>query len=319
MEAQKQDNMRETDYPNRRRPWIAVFLSLLMPGMGQIYCGSIVEGLVLMLTVIMFSTFWMFIMIVDRVRENTPIAVPFVALGFVLAATVVAVVDAYRRARRTRYDYILKDYNKLGVYMALLWICGAGTFGFTAIVKMNLFEAFYVSANSMAPSIMLEDRVFASKLSYKNNNPAYGDVVLFKDPANRKDNNIKRVVGLGGDIVEIKEGRLLINGNLLEREQIETKTIRMGENEIAGDMFWERNGNARYKIFVSEQEIENQTQVKDFGPVTVPKFHCFVMGDNRNHSEDSRNYGSLSYGALKGRLTQIYWPLSRSASLNAQQ
>ena len=55
METQKQENMRETDFPNRRRPWIAVFLSLLMPGMGQIYCGSITQGLVLMLIVIMFS------------------------------------------------------------------------------------------------------------------------------------------------------------------------------------------------------------------------------------------------------------------------
>ena len=319
METQKQENMRETDFPNRRRPWIAVFLSLLMPGMGQIYCGSITQGLVLMLIVIMFSTFWMFIMIIDRVRENTPIGVSFVAWGFVLMATVVATIDAYRRAKRTRYDYTLKDYNKWDVYLVLLWICGAGTFGFTAMIKMNLFEAFRVSSNSMAPTIMLEDRVLASKISYKHHNPKYGDVVLYKNPENRRGNRIKRVVAIGGDTVEIKDGQLLINGNVLEREQIGTKTIRMGANEVEGTVFWEHSGNARYKIFVSEQKIENQTQEKDFGPVTVPKFHCFVMGDNRNHSEDSRQFGPLSYGALKGRLTQIYWPLGHRLSLNAQQ
>jgi len=319
METQKQENIRETDFPNRRRPWIAVFLSLLMPGMGQIYCGSITEGLVLMLIVIMFSTGWMFIMIIDRVREGTPIAVSFVAWGFVLLATVVAAIDAYRRARRTRYDYVLKDYNKWDVYLVLLWICGAGTFGFTALIKMNLFEAFCVSANSIVPTIMLEDRVFARKMDYNYHNPEYGDVVLFKDPANRRINNIKRVVALGGDTVEIKDGHLLINGDALEREQIGTKTVRMDKLEVEGGIFWESNGDARYQIFVSENKSDSEAQEKDFGPVTVPDYHCFIMGDNRNYSRDSRTYGCLSLGALRGRLTHIYWPLEHRVSLNPQQ
>jgi signal peptidase I len=318
METQEQDNIRETDYPNRRRPWVAVFLSLLMPGMGQIYCGSIVEGLVLMLIVIMFSTLWIFGMIVDKVREGTPLAVFIMPWVFVLMATVIAAIDAYRRARKTRYDYTLKDYNRWDVYLVLLWICGAGTFGFTAIVKMNLFEAFCVSANSMAPTIMLEDRVFASKTSYNFETPQYGDVVLFKNPTNRKVNNIKRVVALGGDTVEIRDGQLLINGTVLEREKAGTKTVRVGEHVVEGGVYWENNGNSRYQILVSEKEIENQTQQKNFGPVTVPQYHCFVMGDNRNYSKDSRYYGSLSLGALKGRITRIYWPLQRSTTLTAE-
>lgn len=312
METQKQDNIRETDFPNRRRPWIAVFLSLLMPGMGQIYCGSITQGLVLMLTVIMFSTMWMLIMIIDRVREGTPIAVSFVAWGFVLLATVVAAIDAYRRARRMRYDYTLKDYNNWGVYLALLWICGAGTLGFSAMIKMNLFEAFYVPVNSMVPTIVAGDRVFANKMTYNNQNPEYGDIVLFKNPDDRKVNYIKRVVALGGDTVEIKDGQLLINGNALERERVGTKTVRMDKLEVEGDVFRESNGDARYQIFVSGQE-------KDFGPVVVPDYHCFVMGDNRNYSCDSRAYGYLSLGALKGRLTQIYWPLQHRVSLDARK
>jgi signal peptidase I len=319
METQNQDNIQEKDFPNRRRPWIAVFLSLLMPGMGQIYCGCITKGLILMLTVIMFSTFWVFGMIVERVRENTPMTVLLMCWVFVLLATIIATFDAYRRARRTRYDYVLKDYNNIGVYMGLLWICGAGTFGFTALTKMNLFEAFSVSANSMAPTIMLDDHVMGSKISYNNNNPTYGDVVLFKYPGNRKENRIKRVVALGGDTVEIKDGQLLINGNLLERGPSGTKTLQVGKHVVEGDIYWESNGNARYQIFVSAQDMEGQTQEKDFGPVTVPEYNCFVMGDNRNHSEDSRQFGSLSYGALKGRLTQIYWPLQHWAGLDAKE
>ena len=312
METQKQKNIRETDYPNRRRPWIAVFLSLLMPGMGQIYCGSITNGLVLMLTVIMFSTMWMLIMIVDRVREGTPIAVSFVAWGFVLLATVVAAIDAYRRARRTRYDYVLKEYNNWGVYLGLLWICGAGTLGFTAIVKMNLFEAFRVPVNSMVPTMMAGDRAIANKMSYDHKNPEYGDVVLFKGPGNRRENYIKRVIALAGDTVEIKDCQLFINGKKLERKWVEKKMIQMGKQKVEGDVFLETNGNARYKIFISDQK-------KDFGPMTVPDYHCFLMGDNRNHSKDSRTFGSLSVGALKGQFTQIYWPLQHKATLDASE
>ena len=304
METQVREDIKETDYPNRRRPWIAVFLSLLMPGMGQIYCGSITSGLVLMLTVIMFSTMWMFIMIIDRVREGTPVAVSFVAWGFVLQATVVAAIDAYRRARRTRYDYQLKDYNNWAVYLALLWICGAGTFGFTAIVKMNLFEAFYIPVNSMAPTMMAGDRAIANKMSYSYNNPEYGDVVLFKNPENRKENYIERVVALGGDTVETKNGQLFINGQQLERQQVQ------------GDIFWEINNGAKYQILISKKTSGTENLDDNFGPITVPDYHCFLMGDNRNHSKDSRTFGSLSVGALKGQFMQIYWPLQHRATLD---
>jgi signal peptidase I len=319
METQQQENIRETDYPNRRRPWTAVFLSLLLPGMGQIYCGSIVQGLVLMLILSVFSTFWVFIMVVDRIRENTPVAVSVMALVFILLATIVATIDAYRRARGTRYDYTLKDYNRWDVYLVLFWMSGAGTFGFIAITKMNLFEAFSVPANSMAPAIMAGDRVLANKTTYNQKNPVYGDVVLFKNPEDRRGNRIKRVVALAGDTVEVKEAQLLINGNMLKREAAGTQTLLIENHMVEGNVYWESNNGARYQIFVSEKEIENQTGLQNFGPVTVPEHHCFVMGDNRNYSEDSRRYGPLSYGALKGRFTQIYWPLRHWGELGTGQ
>ncbi len=319
MKIERQEDIQEKDYPNRRRPWVAVFLSLLMPGMGQIYCGSIVNGLVLMLIVIMFSSLWMFGMVIDKVRHGIPMAVFLTMWGFVLLATIVAAIDAYYRARRTRYDYKLKDYNNLEVYLVLFWMCGAGTFGFIAMIKMNLFEAFYVPVNSMAPTIMAGDRTFASKVSYKYNSPQYGDVVLFENPEDRKMSFIKRVVALGGDTVEIKDGQLLINGKVLERELIGPAACPIDEQEVKGEVFWEHNKDSKYRVFISDSTPGPKVQEINFGPVTVPAYHCFVLGDNRRHSLDSRNFGSLSIGALKGKLTQIYWPLHRSASLEARQ
>jgi signal peptidase I len=123
-------------------------------------------------------------------------------------------------------------------------------------------------------------------------------------------------VALGGDTIEVKNGKLIINGKPLKTEWVEKKTMMAGE-KVEGDVFWETNGNARYQIFISKQN----PQKGDFGPVKVPPYHCFVMGDNRNrnHSKDSRAYGALSNGAIEGKFWSIYWPYHRRAVLDAEK
>lgn len=316
METQKREELQEADYPNRRRPWTAVFLSLIMPGLGQVYCGAIQSGIAVMGVIVVFSVLWM----VGVMHPKTPF-LPFSLMiwGVISLATIFAAMDAYRRARRTRYDYVLKDYNHWAIYLMLVWIASAGTIGYGAFFKENMFEAFVVPVNSMAPTVMAGDRVIANKMAYNRKDPDYGDVVLFKNPENRKSSNIKRVVALAGDTVEMKEGQLLINGQRLKRERIEKKTIQMKSQPVEGEMFWEKNGDVKYQIFVSGQTGDTEIATKDFGSVTVPAHHCFVMADNRNHPKDSRTHGPLSLGALKGKFTQVYWPLQHRATLGAHQ
>lgn len=314
MKTQKQNDMRETDFPNRRRPWTAVFLSLISPGLGQIYCGSIVIGMVLMA----MNTIFLSIHMVGIMHDRTPkVAFSIFIWSILIFIEVIATIDAYRRARRTRYDYILKDYNH-GVFYLLVFFTGSvGAIGYVFNFKSSVGN-YHIPKNTMAPTIMSGGRAFSNNLAYDHNNPEYGDVILFKNPRNRKMNYIKRVVALGGDTVEMKDGLLMVNGNVLEREPVGTKTLWMNKKQVEGEVFWETNRNARYQVFVSEQESGIGEQKKDFGPVTVPQYHCFVMGDNR-HSDDSRLFGSISYGALKGRFTQIYWPPQNWATLDAKQ
>jgi signal peptidase I len=213
----------------------------------------------------------------------------------------------------------LKDYNHWGIYVALIWIAGAGTLGYTVFVKTNMFEAFRVPVYSMAPTIMEGDRLTASKIAYRKTDPKRGDIVLFKNPEHRTINNIKRIVALGGDTLEIRNGEFLINGQALKREWVEKKTLGMRKKKVEGDVFLETNGDARYQVFISSQTSDVAKKEQDFGPVTVPPYHCFVMADNRNHSIDSRNYGSISLGAINGKFLSIYWPYRNWAVLDAQR
>jgi len=304
--------VKESDHPNRRRPWTAVFLSLVMPGLGQIYCGDMANGIVFMLVMTMFPFVW----VAGIMHKDTPFwPCSIIMWGIILLATVFAAIDAFRRARRTRYDYQLKDFNHWGIYMALIWIAGAGTIGYTIMVRQNVFEAFRVPSHSMTPTIMAGDRLFASKLAFKSKRPKRGDVVLFSQPEHLSGNYIKRVVALGGDTVEIKDGQLLINGQSLARTWKEEKSLVTHQGAVNGDVFWETNDNVRYQIFLSKQASDRDTVTPDFGPVTVPDHHCFVLGDNRNRSMDSRSYGTLSYGALKGKFQTIYWPLGHRSKI----
>jgi signal peptidase I len=287
---------------HQRRPWIAALLSLVMPGLGHVYCGDIESGIVLMSIVTGFSAGWL----VGIVHPNTPFLSFSVGVGSILLlALIIAVIDSCRRALRTRHDYVLKDYNRCALYMCLLWIAGAGSIGYAVFVKKTMFEAFRVPVNTMAPTIMAGDRMIVSKLAYRNKDPQRGDVVILKNPANLRKTNVKRIVALGNETIELKQGQLIINGQPLARERIESKTIICAK-PVAGSTYWESNGNARYPIFIPEQ-----TESLDFGPVTVPPHHCFLLADARNPHNDSRSYGTVSLGAILGKFQTVYWPLRR--------
>jgi signal peptidase I len=292
----------ESQYPARRRPWTAVFLSLLMPGLGQIYCGDIRRGLIVMMVMSSFSAIWMIAML----HGQTPVlSFSLMMWGGILLATVLAAIDAWRRACRTRYDYQLKDYNHWEIYLMLIWISGAGVIGGTALIKISVAEAFNIGSNGMWPSVVRGDRLIVDKTAYDNTEPQRGDIVLFSNPQIRKQINIERIIALEGDIVEGKSGQLLINGRPLERQWVKTITL---PTQQEGDVFYETNNGVRYQIAIAKSSETLQANTADFGPVTVPPYHCFVMGDNRNNSYDSRYYGTISLGAIKGKFRYIYWP-----------
>ena len=178
-------------------------------------------------------------------------------------------------------------------------------------VRDNIAEAFRCVGVANYPTVVPGDRIMANKLAYKNSDPKRGDFVVFSDPDNRQINFSKRVVAIAGDSVEIKDNQLYINDKKLERQKLPQSVldkirIESSGKPLEGDVFYEVNGNAKYKIFIEKQSNDEPSQ--DFAKITIPANHCFVLCDNRNQAKDSRQFGPIPIATIKGRVNFLYCP-----------
>lgn len=169
------------------------------------------------------------------------------------------------------------------------WIEIAKTLGTAVILAFGLrtfvAEARYIPSASMEPTLEINDRLIIEKISYRFQEPQRGDVVVFKPTArlieqNYKEAFIKRIIGLPGDKIEVKGGRVYVDDRPLQ-----------------------------------EKYIAEEPQY-DYGPVTVPEDSYLVLGDNRNNSYDSHSWGFVPRQKLIGKAFVRFWPLNRVGSLD---
>ncbi|RKY39897.1 MAG: signal peptidase I [Candidatus Omnitrophota bacterium] len=150
------------------------------------------------------------------------------------------------------------------------------------IIRPFFVEAFKIPTGSMRPTLQEGDRILVNKLIYRFKEPERGDIIVFRYPLNPKRDFIKRLVAKGKEKVEIREGRILINGREVENENLKR--------------FYYYN-YGRY----GKRGVE----------VEVPEGHYFVLGDNSVVSRDSRYWGFVPRKNLLGKAFLIYWPPSR--------
>lgn len=147
------------------------------------------------------------------------------------------------------------------------------------LLRTFVVQAFWIPSGSMIPTLIPRDRVLVSKFWYGFTEPKRGQIVVFKYPVDPQRDFVKRVIGLPGEMVEIDNGTVSIDGEPL-----------------------------------GEPYIKNHDRF-NFGPVKVPEDHYFVMGDNRPNSQDSRFWGFVPEENLKGPAFFRYWPLTRIGGL----
>lgn len=158
------------------------------------------------------------------------------------------------------------------------WIRSIGTAILIAIlIKTFVFNTTYVLGNSMYPTLHERDRLFALKVPLYFNGPHRGDVVVLEAPDTTNKDYIKRVIGLEGDKVDIIDGKVYVNEELLVEDYIEK---------------------------------DSYTHIYNENSWTVPKGHVFVLGDNREEgaSKDSRYFGCVTLESIKGVTGFRYFP-----------
>lgn len=284
-----------------REPWLAVALSLFAPGLGQIYCGEIVRGLVLFLASLMFIPL---VVLAALLAPATPILVALLLTALaVLGAYFYAVLVAYGSARKLREHYQTREYNRPLVYVLFLLVGILYSAG-GAWYLPHVFEAFYLPTESMAPTFLEGDHVLADKLAYRKGMPKRGDVVIFRVLHKPGLTWIKRVIGLPGDTVEVKDGEVFVNGKRLDRDRVPASSFGGIAGAPEGQVFVESNAGSRYLIQIGKGKNP------DYSKKMVPEDAFFVLGDHRDRSLDSRDpeLGFVPLGAILGNVPYIYLP-----------
>jgi signal peptidase I len=164
-------------------------------------------------------------------------------------------------------------------------------------VRTNFVEAFNIPSGSMYPTLETGDHLYVKK---EKRPYQRGDVVVFGYPLDPSVDYVKRIVGVGGDVVGSRGGQLVVNGQPVERRQLDERCE--DDVGITGCSLWEESfGGRRWHV------ASDEFPAPDFGPVVVPAGSYFVIGDNRDASSDSRVWGPVSAELVKGSVTFIWW------------
>ena len=146
-----------------------------------------------------------------------------------------------------------------------------------AVVIVFLYQPVKVEGTSMAPWLEDQERIFVNKFIYRYDQIRRGDVIVFRYPLDPTKSYIKRVIGLPGDVVQMVDGKLHLNGNPITEEYI----------------------------------LERFRDPATTRPVNVPENHFYVLGDHRSTSNDSRTWGTVDRAFIIGKAVFAYWPLER--------
>ena len=228
---------------------------------GQVLLAGLASGLTLLSIASFLSHRWLFRSGTDRVQERP--------------SEPRSEAPANRQEEHHKDRQAVKKKLPLPLdFLLQFLVIFALVFGF---VRPFVMEAFWIPSGSMIPTLEIGDRVLVNKFIYRFTDPERGDIIVFESVDNPKEDLIKRVVGLQGDKIAVRGGKLFLNG----QPQKEPYT-----NKKLPDRSY-------------------------YAKITVPKHHVFVMGDNRANSADSRVFGALPEKNIEGEAFLRFWPPDR--------
>ena len=306
-----------------RRPIVAALASLVLPGFGQFYNGELNRAIWLFLSFAMLC-----IPAIGLIALYLPdgFMLPTLLLGLLAALGVWAysVWDAWRSARLNAGG-LARAWQQSGVYALVFVLCDLLALPLlTLYVREHQVEPFYIPSASMEPSVRRGDRIWADK---RYNCPGCkqgvhrGDIAVFAYPNDRSVRYIKRVIGLPGDHIEIKGRQVWVNGQALQGSTALSATPPVAGAPMAGmeaidgrtwQVQWVQASTSGTMAAAGLAAVlpplnRAQTVAANELQLTVPDGQVFVLGDNRQSSVDSRNFGTVPLQDILGRARQVWF------------
>ncbi|MEO1240349.1 MAG: signal peptidase I [Pseudomonadota bacterium] len=305
--------------PTRRvRPWIAALLTFLGWGVGLYYAGKTtlawrlaIASTIFAAFIIIFALGYLYLFGPTQnslFKANDSLLRDIVSLS----VTLIVMIGVWHYVSQQTVIVERGSRTRLVGYFAVWFLPILASVVFAFAIRVAVFQPFDIPAGSMHPAVQRGDFLVATKWSYGyshfsaapfqrllpqgrilRSTPERGDVVIFKNSKDGYSDYIKRVIGLPGDEIRMMNGRLHINSQPIQKEFISMVTVKCDGRMAEIPSYRETLENGASYI-IQECHGDNG-RLDNVGPYWVPDGHLFMLGDNRDQSQDSRVIGMMGY------------------------
>jgi signal peptidase I len=281
------------EYPSWRRRILAFLFALVSVGAGHAVLGHTSRGL---------RWFTSLVVAMGLLILAVVFGWPSLAWFFVAVVVVIRFAAIFDTLRLRNPQSGFGGYTAILLALLLTGLGELAASATTAFVRAERYQT-----DSMYPTIEAGDHLIMSRV-YRT--VGRGDLISFDYPADPTKRYLKRIIGVGGDTVQILGGQVILNGKPIERVSSPQACVVY---QVQCTIWRETIDGKTYQIaMLANDEFLGQNISRDFGPVVIPADMVFVLGDNRDNSADSRHWGNVPMDLIRAKTRFVYWSSNQS-------